>query len=272
MSRRAAIFCGLALALSALCLAAVPVIGEAVLILTMLTPALATVAMLALFAPEPGGVRGALAGLGLTRAGLSGMPLAVLAPAAIILGGVAVMVALGLTEPASLDAPVPWVRLAVSTSAGLVVTTGLALLEEIGWRGYLLPRFGDVRPVAAMLAVGFVHGLWHLPLILGTGYYHGSANPWIQVPMFLLALTLAGVFYGWLRLRTGSVWPVAVAHGAVNTALHVAEAVTVAGSPLVLDYIGGENGVLTICGLLLLDLWLIRALRRQPRPLSASGA
>ncbi len=93
-----------------------------------------------------------------------------------------------------------------------------ALTEEVGWRGYLQPRLMQFGAVAAMLLTGFLHGVWHLPLMLTTNLYHSTGNTWIVTPLFLLAVTLAGVFFGYLRLVTDSVWPVAFAHAATNLA------------------------------------------------------
>jgi membrane protease YdiL (CAAX protease family) len=142
---------------------------------------------------------------GLTRAGLKAWPLAIAAPFGIHLAGMAVLSALGL---AVLVAPPGGfgIDFTLNLVIGLIIGSLLALCEEVGWRGYLLPRVWTGRPALhAMLIVGFLHGLWHLPLILGTPCYHPGANPFVTVPMFLITLTLAGVFYGFLRIWTGSV-------------------------------------------------------------------
>lgn len=97
--------------------------------------------------------------------------------------------------------------------------TLFALCEEVGWRGYMLPQMmRGLGVVAAMLIVGFLHGVWHLPLLLTTDLYHAAGNPWIVTPPFLITLTLAGMFYGYVRVTTGSIWPVAGAYSAVNIA------------------------------------------------------
>jgi len=47
--------------------------------------------------------------------------------------------------------------------------------EELGWRGYLLPKLMPLGKFRAYLILGVVWGLWHLPLILigftYTGFY-----------------------------------------------------------------------------------------------------
>ena len=147
-------------------------------------------------------------------------------------------------------------------STGLAVGTLFALGEEIGWRGYMLPRLLGRGVVPAMLLVGFLHGVWHLPLMLTTDYYHSSGNPLLVVPLFLVTLTLAGVFYGFLRLWTGSVWPVAIAHAVVNMAWEIMTEMTQTKSALVLEYVGGESGVIMIAGLAVFSFFVIRHMNR----------
>ncbi|RPI24244.1 MAG: CPBP family intramembrane metalloprotease [Chloroflexota bacterium] len=77
--------------------------------------------------------------------------------------------------------------------------------EEIGWRGYFLPHLLPLGRNRALLHSGQFHGVFHLPLILLTPFYHGLGNRLIVIPLFLMALTAAGVWYGYLRLRNRSV-------------------------------------------------------------------
>ena len=259
---RAFLFYAITLGLAVLVRLGVPLIGEASLPVTMLTPAVAAAIMLFVVAPE-GGFRHALNGLGLTRAGFKGWPLAIAGPSLIHAVGLAVLVLLGLTQLAAPAVSGPHLFAVIHVLIGLVIGTMFALGEEIGWRGYMLPRLAHLGPLIAMLVVGFLHGVWHLPLMLTTNYYHSTGNPWIIAPMFLVTLTLAGVFFGFLRIWTGSVWPVAIAHAAANTAWNLSEKVSQTKSPLVLEYIGGESGVIMICGLLIFGLLIAARLRQS---------
>jgi uncharacterized protein len=141
----------------------------------------------------------------------------------------------------------------------LALTTILALTEEIGWRGYMLPRMQTlVSRRRAALLVGFVHGLFHLPLILMTTTYNSVGNRWIVAASFMLLLTAAGVFYAWLVARSNSVWPVAFAHSSVNTLLTGAGVVVVV-SPTALAYTAGESGLVTMaCITALATVLLVR--------------
>jgi uncharacterized protein len=260
-TRKVFVFYGIALALAVLVRLAVPWIGEASLFATMLTPAIAAAAMLFLVAPE-GGLRAAILGLGLDRAELRGWPLAIGGPAAIHAVGLTILAAAGLTALMAPEMPGSGTWAVFKILTGLVIGTLLALCEEAGWRGYMLPRMKSFALVPAMLIVGFLHGVWHLPIMLTTGYYHSAGNPFVVAPLFLITLTLAGIFYGFLRVWTGSVWPVAVAHAAANMAWEIGSEVSQAKSVLVIEYIGGESGLVMIAGLLIIDAVLIWLLRR----------
>jgi membrane protease YdiL (CAAX protease family) len=55
--------------------------------------------------------------------------------------------------------------------------------EEIGWRGYALPRLqARFGPLLASLTIGLVWGAWHLPLFWLPGNFHQS----IPLSLFLL--------------------------------------------------------------------------------------
>jgi uncharacterized protein len=259
-SNKALAFYGITLGLAVLVRLVVPVIGEASLPVTMLTPAIAAALMLIFVAPE-GGFRHSIESLGLTKAGLKGWPLAIGAPMLIHALGLAILFAAGLTALVVpvISSSVP--LLVLDILAGFVIGTVFALCEEIGWRGYMLPRMRGFSPVSAMLIVGFLHAVWHMPILLTTDYYHSTGNPWIVAPLFLITVTLAGIFYGFLRIWTGSVWPVAIAHAAANEAWNVSNMVSETKSPAVLEYIGGESGLIMIGGLVMINLVLVRVMR-----------
>lgn len=94
-----------------------------------------------------------------------------------------------------------------------------AVGEEAGWRGYLYPVLKRLLPArGAALATGAIWGIWHAPLI-AMGYNYGRSYPGFPV-VGILAMVLFcaafGVFLSWLRDRSASVWPSALAHGALN--------------------------------------------------------
>ena len=141
-----------------------------------------------------------------SRGNMSG-GLAVLIPLLVLGGSYGLAWSIGVGQPSvpggqELLALV--VRLLISIAIGALLG---ALGEEVGWRGYLLPHLMPLGRTRAMLVTGFLHGVWHLPVMLLTPFYHGLGNRFIVVPLFLLSITVAGVFYGYLRLTSDSVWP-----------------------------------------------------------------
>jgi membrane protease YdiL (CAAX protease family) len=115
-------------------------------------------------------------------------------------------------------------------STGMLVALQLALLpvaalinlvpalgEELGWRGWLLPRLMPLGTLPALLITGVVWGVWHAPLVL-LGYDYPDAPGWLGVTAMVGMCIPIGALLGWLRLRSGSVWPAALAHAAFNGA------------------------------------------------------
>jgi membrane protease YdiL (CAAX protease family) len=100
---------------------------------------------------------------------------------------------------------------------GALINLLPALGEELGWRGWLLPKFLPLGAVPAVLVSGVIWGLWHAPLIL-LGYNYPDAPGWLGLTCMVAMCVLVGAVFGWLRLRSGSVWPAALAHGAFNAA------------------------------------------------------
>lgn len=90
--------------------------------------------------------------------------------------------------------------------------------EEIGWRGFALPRFRRWSDMSTALIMGVLWSLWHLPLLLDpTSPMAGL--PWSGEVAFSLALS---VIYIWLYRHTrGSLAYVTLFHALSNTAAFV---------------------------------------------------
>lgn len=89
-----------------------------------------------------------------------------------------------------------------------------ALGEELGWRGFLLPRLLPLGQWKAILFSGAIWGLWHAPAIVQGHNYPGY--PIAGIFMMVIFCVLLGTIISWLYLKTQSPWIAALAHGSVN--------------------------------------------------------
>jgi membrane protease YdiL (CAAX protease family) len=100
------------------------------------------------------------------------------------------------------------------SSVYALVATPILWGEEFGWRGYLQLRLFPQRPLLAAMATGLLWGVWHYPL-LATGI-ELPKHPYLIFLIFPVLTVLYSIIFGWLRLRSGSIWVSSFAHSAVN--------------------------------------------------------
>lgn len=93
-----------------------------------------------------------------------------------------------------------------------------ALGEEIGWRGFLFPRLRwRFSFTVASLLSGLIWSVWHYAVIVQGGYLDSAKVPLgAALVLFTLCMTGQSFLYGWLRERSGSVWPAVFLHGVYN--------------------------------------------------------
>lgn len=118
----------------------------------------------------------------------------------------------------------------VSIPIGAVINSVFAFGEELGWRGWLLNVLRPLGTWPALLVSGAMWGLWHAPVIL-LGYNFGRPDL-LGVLLMVGGCVAWGVLFGWSRLRTGSVWPAVLGHGAINAAAGLLIVFAAAGQPL----------------------------------------
>jgi membrane protease YdiL (CAAX protease family) len=86
--------------------------------------------------------------------------------------------------------------------------------EELGWRGYALPRLlAERSPLAASLILGALWGAWHLP----TFFVPGAPQYGLPFSAFVLLTMAYSVVIGWVYVHTrGSVLIASLLHGSIN--------------------------------------------------------
>jgi len=99
---------------------------------------------------------------------------------------------------------------------GVISATTSGLGEEIGWRGFLFPSLLKLGgPLSAILISGLIWAIWHYPGILGSNYNSGGPA-WVAIVCFTWMVISGAAIFGWLRVKSDSVWPAAIAHGSHN--------------------------------------------------------
>jgi membrane protease YdiL (CAAX protease family) len=152
------------------------------------------------------------------------------------------------SSPANFTPPV-----IVLLAAALILTVGPVvniiptLGEELGWRGYLLPKLRELHSDrAAVVITGLIWGFWHLPIIVmghnyGTGY---AGYPWLGILAMIIFCVSLGIVEGYATIRLDSVIPAAMIHSAVNAGAGLPVLLSVAGfnallGPAITGLVGG---------------------------------
>lgn len=99
---------------------------------------------------------------------------------------------------------------------GVIRSTANALGEEIGWRGFLLLRLvGRLGFTLGCLLSGCIWAVWHYPGLLFADYNAGT-KPAYALACFTLMVIADSYILGWLRMKSGSLWPAAILHASHN--------------------------------------------------------
>lgn len=155
-------------------------------------------------------------------------------------------------------APAPGLLLAGMFFASLlvapVINSLFGLGEELGWRGFLLPRLMPLGKWKAYALLGVIWGLWHAPLILMGFNYPGT--PVLGVLMMVLLTTAIGFFINEMTLRYQSAILAGWIHGVFNSQGYgIWRALLFANTNPVL---GGITGLV---GIIILSLFGLVAMR-----------
>jgi membrane protease YdiL (CAAX protease family) len=154
--------------------------------------------------------------LGLRRAGrgallLGGLAAAAVAAAAMLIAWLVQrldVVAAGTVTSPEPNLPYQFslhtlVLLGVAFVGTTVLVSTQAFAEELGWRGYFLPRMMEgLGPWPGLLAHGFLWGVWYAPVVALPA--HGSPAASARALSFVVTCTLLGTLLGCLRLRARS--------------------------------------------------------------------
>lgn len=164
------------------------------------------------------GLRRLFGGLAKWRVGKGYAFFAILTPPILFAAAVLVSRLLQGTWPnLSLLANIDYLpRLGVLGVLGLwLLTFGLG--EEMGWRGFALPRLQATRSAfSAALIIGVLHSFWHLPAFFFRDTYT-AMGLLLGLPMLFVSVVSASIIMTWLYNGTrGSLLMIVLFHGLFN--------------------------------------------------------
>ncbi|HLO18128.1 MAG TPA: type II CAAX endopeptidase family protein [Anaerolineales bacterium] len=133
--------------------------------------------------------------------------------------------------------------LLISLTVDMVGPLILALGEEIGWRGLLVPELAKMTSFTrTSLISGIVWAAWHMPAIFLADYNTGGRPDWYAAIMFAVMIIATSFAYAWLRLKSGSLWPAVLLHASHNQLIQgIFDKLT--GNTSATPYLLGEFGV-----------------------------
>ncbi len=169
------------------------------------------------------GVRDLVAGLSPARSSTGWVVTALALP--LVMVAIAILIAVALLGAAAPTFSVALVGI-IAVEFVRILIVGGPLGEEIGWRGFALPRLQATRTAFdASVLLGVLWGLWHIPLyfVAGTGQFETLAagtDPAFAIGGFVGWTIGLSVLFTWLfNGSRGSLLVVILFHAAVNLAV-----------------------------------------------------
>ena len=96
----------------------------------------------------------------------------------------------------------------------VIFTIPNALGEELGWRGFALPRFQKKHGVlVATLGIGLFWGFWHIPAWIA---WSSTSISWYPVSVMVVSTLPTAVIFTWMFNRTkGCLWVPIIYHASI---------------------------------------------------------
>lgn len=158
--------------------------------------------------------------------------------------------------------PLMFWLIVVLISALFIPLQLLELGEEVGWRGYILPKqialYGTMK---AVLFNGFWWGMAHMPLIY-FGFNYSLENwlaPWSNMFVMMLMCMVLGVILSYVTIKSKNCMYAGIIHGIVNIAAEVPVFLSLSGQSGLLGPnptgLIGMLGLMVYAAILLVFLW-----------------
>lgn len=129
-----------------------------------------------------------------------------------------------------------WFGLIQGLIAGITINAVAGFGEELGWRGFLQREFASMGFWKSSLLIGFIWGVWHMPIILQGHNY--PEHPVAGVLMMIIWCLLLAPIFSYVRLKAKSVIAAAIIHGSLNATAGLAITVVKGGNDLLIGVTG----------------------------------
>ena len=136
-----------------------------------------------------------------------------------------------------------WLTLVQGLIAGVTINALASFGEELGWRGFLLNEFKEMKFFKASIAIGLIWGIWHAPLIL-MGHNYPN-HPHIGVFMTILLCILLTPLLLFITIKSKSVIAASIMHGTMNATAGISIMAISGGNDLT-SGIAGLAGFITL--------------------------
>jgi uncharacterized protein len=193
---------------------------------------------------------------------------AILGPIVLTLSTMALVVVFG-GRPPDLSAMIGALPTVLVLTVYMLVQVGIG--EEVGWRGYALPRLQTgYSALVSSLILGVLWALWHLPLFFNPATSYSNTPFWAYL-VFLLPLP---VVYTWIFNSTGgSVLLVMVLHAVTNASTgpllrSIPEASTAVSNTSVYLF---QAAVLWVAAIVVVLVYGASNLSRRPRQVQSEA-
>ncbi len=140
---------------------------------------------------------------------------------------------------------VPYLKMVLLGMAVFFIT---ATFEEVGWRGYMVPKLASIgiNTYLAYAIGAFVWATWHMPYISELTWVSSVQEDVLSsIPRLYLMFFAYSILYNEVRLITGSVWSAVLFHSFVNAIQH----------PLAAEYlkiVPGQEYLVSFSGLFMI--------------------
>ncbi len=120
--------------------------------------------------------------------------------------------------------------------AGVTINALFAFGEELGWRGFLQKELSQTGFWKSSFVIGFIWGIWHLPLII-QGYNYPE-HPFLGIGMMIIFTMLLAPLLAYIKIKTDSVVATSIMHGTINALAGIVIAFSIGGSDLIIGVTG----------------------------------